>query len=286
MAKQQKRWNPFDTPEFAPAWPGGIPQFTDCDGVFRKNWESPDPSKPETLNPKLIPVHERRFGFASMYRTPQGVGYYSGNRRGSDGKWLIRVQWDKNDRSFGTAEFRLEDVEEIWTIFDRALPIIWRKEGHQKGPKPPKLKMSVVSSDPEPPKVDGEAIFHKTLGAGVVKRVSRENGTWYATVEFEDGENREFAAASFYQFFHLAEPASEPVVKIKRLEPDRRSIQERFLSNMGRTATAMEQLRAESDRDATEFVVTSHGIDRRSTRVRKPNTKEIEQKAEMLEEDD
>ena len=131
MAKQQKRWNPWAGCEYTPNWPDGIPQFTMMNGIYRRNWQTPNKAKPASLNPKLEPVHSRRFGFAQMWRTPLGVGYYGGNQRASDGGWIIRVRWDERDASFGHKDFPLEDIKPIVRLpSGKSLPLAWRKQGH------------------------------------------------------------------------------------------------------------------------------------------------------------
>lgn len=276
MAKQQKRWNPWGGCEYTPNWPNGIPQYTMVSGLYRRNWKTPDKENPSSMNPKLELVHDRRFGFAQMWRTPRGVGYYGGNQRASDGGWTVRVCWDERDISLGYIDYPLAQITPIFRLpSGKTLKTLWRKQGHikSKPKKPPTFIIKLEEAEPDRPAV-GSRVEHFTLGPGTVLGVTGPLKGWYAEVRFDASpfgpleHAHEFSSEVFHGpwFGIKAAPRESKMVFV-------RNVREKYpTKNMGCSVTALEEARAQGDRDATEFYVTADGNrGRRGTRVKNTN---------------
>lgn len=256
-------------------------------GIYRRNWQTPDKRKPSSLNPKLEPVHSRRFGFAQMWRTPLGIGYYGGNQRSSKGGWIIRVRWDERDASFGYKDFPLEDIKPIYRLpSGKTLQLLWRKQGHMKSKpkKPPTFIVKMEEAEKIRPAV-GSRVVHLTHGPGTVQDVTGTLTDWYAEVRFDASpfgpveHVHEYNSKVFYGplFENVAPEAKRKMVIV-------RNVREKYpTADMGASVRALEEARARADRDATEFYVGANGkLARRSTRAK--NTDVIKERATLTNE--
>ena len=292
-----ERYNPWAGCKYAPFYPseitgevtddqgrvsytlkGGIPQITIVRGVPRRNWRTPEKGKKPTLNAKVDHPKDCRFGFAQMWRTPKRVGYYGGNFRRSDGGWTIRVRWSETDISQGYIDLPREQLRPIYKLpSGRKLPPVWRKQGHIKSkgkPKPKRVFKTVESVKPKP--ALGLRVVHRVHGPGTVQGVTGTSERWYAEIRYdmepfgpqEEHNVHEYGPETLYdlrRFQGIEIPKAKRTLALVRTTPDKRSIQDRFRADCGRSAMGVENARAREDRDLTEFAVTDDGQIRRHT---------------------